>query len=79
LSFDLQDEASRKSLVQERQALLASAFRKLMTSDTSFQCHNEYRQYFYKEVIELADAVTFIALHLVFLKTTDFSGLRVVK
>jgi hypothetical protein len=67
----LQDEASHKSLVQERQALLASAFRKLMTSDTSFQCHNEYRQYFYKEVIELADAVTFLALHLVFLKITD--------
>ena len=53
-------------LVKDRQALLASTFRGLMTSDPSFKGHNGYRQIFYKEVIELANEVNFLILHTFF-------------
>jgi hypothetical protein len=34
-----------------------------MTSDPSFQGHNDYRKRFYKEVIGLADEVNYLIVH----------------
>jgi hypothetical protein len=63
--YDLRDQASHALLVKDRQALLASTFRELMTSDPtgSFRGHNDYRQRFYREVIDLASKVNYLILH----------------
>jgi hypothetical protein len=72
---DLQNQASHALLVKHRQALLASTFRGLMTSDPSFEGHNNYRQRFYKEVIELAEEVTYLIFHSFFFqRMTKFSS-----
>jgi len=44
--------------VRKRQALLASEFRNLMTKGQAFQSSNQYRQAFYKDVIERAGDVS---------------------
>jgi hypothetical protein len=61
--YDLRDQASHALLVKDRQALLASTFRGLMTSDLSFRGHNDYRQRFYEEVVDLANEVNYLILH----------------
>jgi hypothetical protein len=47
----------RASAVRQRQEVLASAFRDLMTRDQSLEKSNAYRRSFYQEVIELATEV----------------------
>jgi len=45
--------------VEQRQILLAEHFRENMTEDTSFEEANQYRQSFFKVVIEQANQVGF--------------------
>jgi hypothetical protein len=54
---DKEVKALSASQVTERQKCLASEFRKRMTANDSFDYHNNYRQDFYKEVIQLAEEV----------------------
>jgi len=62
-------------LVKRRQAILANAFRDRMTKDQGLQRPNAYRQQFYREVIELADEVSFHTF-IEFLSIIDIPSLR---
>jgi hypothetical protein len=57
LADDKEVKALSASQVTERQKCLASKFRKRMTENDSFDYNNNYRQDFYKEVIQLAEKV----------------------
>jgi hypothetical protein len=52
-------ETKTEDGVKHRQAKLASAFRRHMTEDQSYQGQNAYRKGFYKNVTELAEKVSF--------------------
>ncbi len=54
----------RASAVRQRQEVLASAFRDLMTRDQSLEQSNAYRRSFYQEVIKLATEVNCCYFHL---------------
>lgn len=60
-------ERDERSLaVRQRQEVLASAFRDLMTRDQSLEQSNAYRRSFYQEVIKLATEVNYRCLQHLF-------------
>jgi hypothetical protein len=73
-SHDEQDE--RASAVGQRQEVLASAFRDLMTKGQSLERSNAYRRSFYQEVIKLATEVNRSDFNVYFLRITNLRSMR---
>jgi len=54
---DIPSSPTSTDLVRKRQGMLARAFRDRMTRGQSFKVSNDYRNFFYQEVIKLANEV----------------------